>query len=215
MNPVVARPAVSVVPLRDGPDGLEIFVQHRQTTMDFAAGAVVFPGGRCDTQDAVAGAGLPGPLVAEHVKRWADLDARAADPRLLARTRIITGLRELAEETGLEADPSDLHPWDNWVTPEAAPKRFDVAFFVLSVPTGAPGQPRHTTTEAVRSQWEPAASVLADHAQGRTRLMTPTRVIVTELAALGEVQRVLDLRPMITGVRDDRAEGRPRTGVSG
>lgn len=46
--PVTPRPAVSVIPVRDGPEGLEVFVQHRQSTMDFAAGAVVFPGGRCD-----------------------------------------------------------------------------------------------------------------------------------------------------------------------
>jgi 8-oxo-dGTP pyrophosphatase MutT (NUDIX family)/GNAT superfamily N-acetyltransferase len=45
-------PAASVIPLRDGPDGLEVFVQHRASTMDFAPGAVVFPGGRRDPIDA-------------------------------------------------------------------------------------------------------------------------------------------------------------------
>ncbi|CAM4119988.1 hypothetical protein [Janibacter anophelis] len=61
MSPVVPRPAVSVIPLRDGPDGLEAFVQHRATTMDFAAGVVVFPGGRCDPSDETKGAQLPSP----------------------------------------------------------------------------------------------------------------------------------------------------------
>lgn len=44
------RSAVSVLPLRDGPAGLEVFVQHRAATMGFAAGMVVFPGGRVDAR---------------------------------------------------------------------------------------------------------------------------------------------------------------------
>ncbi len=48
---VPIRPAVSVIMVRDGDSGLEAFVQHRVTTMDFAAGVVVFPGGRVDPVD--------------------------------------------------------------------------------------------------------------------------------------------------------------------
>lgn len=58
VEPVTPRVAVSVVPLRDGPGGLEVFVQHRASTMDFAAGAVVFPGGRVDDVDRKA-TGMP------------------------------------------------------------------------------------------------------------------------------------------------------------
>lgn len=214
-SPVPVRPAVSVIPLRDGPQGLELFIQHRQGTMDFAPGAVVFPGGRCDPQDEAAGAGLslPQDVLTEHLRCWSRLDAEAVDPRGLALTRVATGLRELAEETGLVADPRDLLPWDNWVTPEVSPKRFDVAFFVLPVPSDAPAQPRHSTTEATHSGWEPADRILADRAAGRLLLLTPTRVIVEELVALGDVRAVTRLRPVITGVRDDRAERRPRPGA--
>lgn len=208
---MLARPAVSVIPLRDGVEGLEVFVQHRQHTMDFAAGVAVFPGGRCDPDDMTRGADLPlsQGLEVEHVRRWSDLDGPVADASVRARTRIATGLRELAEETGYEADPGDLYPWDCWVTPEGAPKRFDVAFFVLAIDRHGP-QPRHQTTEAVDSRWEGVTALLADHAQGRTRLMTPTRVLLEELQALGDVATVLALQPVITGVRDDRAGGRPR-----
>lgn len=208
---MLARPAVSVIPVRDGDDGVEVFVQHRQHTMDFAAGVAVFPGGRCDAGDVTRGADLPLPqgVEAEHVRRWSDLDGPVADASVRARTRIATGLRELAEETGYEAEPGDLHPWDCWVTPEGAPKRFDVAFFVLAIDREGP-QPRHQTTEAVDSRWEGVTALLDDHAQGRTRLMTPTRVLLEELQALGDVATVLALQPVITGVRDDRAGGRPR-----
>ena len=80
---VAPRPAVSVIPLRDGPGGVEVFVQHRQSTMDFAAGAVVFPGGRCDPGDVTAGAGIPLPpeVEAEHVRA---LDGMRAIAGILA-----------------------------------------------------------------------------------------------------------------------------------
>jgi 8-oxo-dGTP pyrophosphatase MutT (NUDIX family) len=211
VTPVHARPAVSVIPLRDGPEGLETFVQHRQLTMDFAAGVVVFPGGRCDPSDQAVGAALPLPetVVAEHVRRWSDLDGSTEDAELLARTRLATGVRELAEETGYVAEPTDLLPWDCWVTPEGLPKRFDVSFFVLPVERQGP-QPVHLTSEAVDSRWEAITSLLADHAAGDVRLMTPTRVLLEELRDLGTLASVLALQPVITGVRDDRAGVRPR-----
>lgn len=179
--------------------------------MDFAAGVVVFPGGRCDPSDQEMGAALPlpEPVVTEHVRRWSDLDGQIEDPGLLVRTRLATGVRELAEETGYVADPADLRPWDCWVTPVGAPKRFDVAFFVLPVEREGP-QPVHLTSEAVDSRWEPIASLLADYAAGGVRLMTPTRVLLEELRDLGTLTSVLALQPVITGVRDDRAGGRPR-----
>lgn len=51
---VPARPAASVLLLRvapTAPDGIEVYVQHRQHTMAFAAGHVTFPGGRQETVD--------------------------------------------------------------------------------------------------------------------------------------------------------------------
>lgn len=206
------RPAVSVIPLRDGPDGLEVFVQHRQSTMDFAAGAVVFPGGRCDPGDVAAGAGIPlrPEVEAEHVRRWSRWSPAPGDPREHARTLLATGLRELEEETGLVAAPAALRPWDRWITPEIVPTRFDVAFYVLPVPRGGARQPQHLTSEATRSGWEPAGGLLADLSAGRLTMLTPTRVLVQELVALGTVDAVVRLRPVITGVRDDRPDSRPR-----
>lgn len=211
-RPVVPRPAVSVIPLRDGPRGLEVFVQHRQSTMDFAPGAMVFPGGRCDAADEAKGADLTlsEGVIREHVEAWAGAEIVPGDPATAARTLAATGVRELAEETGLLVDPEALLPWDRWVTPELLPKRFDVAFFVLPVPVDDVAQPAHTTSEATHSQWEPVATVLAEAAAGALSLLTPTRVILEELDALRDVATVVSRRPMITGVRDDRPEGRPR-----
>lgn len=210
---VEPRPAVSVIPVRDAAMGLEVFVQHRQATMDFAAGAVVFPGGRCDAADTVAGARIPLPadVVEDHVRRWAETSAGAGARE--ARTLLATGLRELQEETGMVAEPTALVPWDRWVTPEIVPKRFDVAFYVLHVPRDAASQPEHSTTEATHSGWESVTGLLAGLGTGRVTMLTPTRVIVEELAGLGSVDAIMALRPAITTVRDDRPDRRPRPGA--
>src|SRR5271165_801248 len=50
-NEAVARPAATIVLLRDGPSGLEVFMVVRHHAIDFASGALVFPGGRVDEND--------------------------------------------------------------------------------------------------------------------------------------------------------------------
>ena len=47
----VARPAATVVILRDGRRGLEVFMVVRHHEIDFASGALVFPDGKVDKQD--------------------------------------------------------------------------------------------------------------------------------------------------------------------
>jgi len=46
-----ARPAATIMLLRDGPDGIEVFMVVRHHAIDFAAGALVFPGGRVEEAD--------------------------------------------------------------------------------------------------------------------------------------------------------------------
>ena len=51
-----ARPAATIVLMRDSPNGLEVFMVVRHHAIDFASGALVFPGGRVDENDfALAG----------------------------------------------------------------------------------------------------------------------------------------------------------------
>src|SRR5665213_434648 len=51
--PAIARPAATLALLRDAADGLEVLMLRRHETTDFA-GALVFPGGRVDADDASA-----------------------------------------------------------------------------------------------------------------------------------------------------------------
>ncbi|MDR3529487.1 MAG: hypothetical protein P4L90_02860 [Rhodopila sp.] len=46
-----ARPAATIMLLRDGADGIEVFMVVRHHAIDFAAGALVFPGGRVEEAD--------------------------------------------------------------------------------------------------------------------------------------------------------------------
>jgi len=48
---VPARPAATLILLRDGAEGIEVFMLRRGDTAGFAAGAYVFPGGRVDEAD--------------------------------------------------------------------------------------------------------------------------------------------------------------------
>ena len=47
----VPVPAATILMLRDGPNGLEVFMVVRHHQIDFASGALVFPGGRVDEGD--------------------------------------------------------------------------------------------------------------------------------------------------------------------
>jgi 8-oxo-dGTP pyrophosphatase MutT (NUDIX family) len=42
----LARPAATIMLLRDGPDSIEVFMVVRHQAIEFAGGALVFPGGR-------------------------------------------------------------------------------------------------------------------------------------------------------------------------
>lgn len=47
------RPASTVILVRDGAEGLEVFMERRHIQSDFVGGAYVFPGGRVDAADAL------------------------------------------------------------------------------------------------------------------------------------------------------------------
>src|SRR5918997_4940984 len=52
VSPVPARPASTVLLVRDGAAGLEVFMVVRHREIEFAGGALVFPGGRVEEADA-------------------------------------------------------------------------------------------------------------------------------------------------------------------
>lgn len=98
-EPVAARPAATILMLRDGPEGMETLMLRRTRNAGFVPGAYVFAGGRVDLADgeAEAVACLRG-LSPEEAAVRLRLEARARPP---ATAYYVAALREAFEETGL------------------------------------------------------------------------------------------------------------------
>ena len=56
-EPAPARLAATLLLVRDGAEGLEVFMVARHRQIDFASGALVFPGGRVEPEDETLGGG--------------------------------------------------------------------------------------------------------------------------------------------------------------
>jgi 8-oxo-dGTP pyrophosphatase MutT (NUDIX family) len=99
-TPAEPRNAATVVLLRDGDAGPEVYLLRRQTSMAFAGGMCVFPGGGVDPRDFDASVAWAGPTPDD----WA---ARLGTDEALARALVCAAVRETFEESGvLLAGPS-------------------------------------------------------------------------------------------------------------
>ncbi|MFK0084636.1 NUDIX hydrolase [Glutamicibacter sp. NPDC090743] len=210
---VPIRKAASVLLLREAAGGFEVFVQHRVNTMDFAAGMVVYPGGRVDAQDgqAVAAGELDPALLSEHARQWARTSILGEGPdraEHLAGEILAAARREVFEETGLLLDPGQLRPWANWVTPAGFPRRFDTYFFVAAL---RPGQePVHQTTEAVISTWISPQELFDSLERGEIKMMRPTQRTLRDAMEQGSIEQIISIEPAISSVHPD-----PRDSLSG
>ena len=81
---VPVRDAATVMLVRDTSDGLEVFMVVRHHEIDFASGALVFPGGKVDPEDGEAA--------------WGEL-APPAD-KAIDRSFVVAAARETFEEAG-------------------------------------------------------------------------------------------------------------------
>ena len=98
-------PSATIIMVRETNDGLETFMVVRHHKIDFASGALVFPGGKIDPDDS----------------------AQAANEDEAAK---YAAARETKEEAGLDL-PLDNFLWfSHWVPPENQKKRFSTWFFV-------------------------------------------------------------------------------------
>jgi 8-oxo-dGTP pyrophosphatase MutT (NUDIX family) len=93
-TPAEPRDAATVVLLRPSSDGPEVYLLRRQTSMAFAGGMCVFPGGGVDPRDF------------DHTVAWAGPSPAAWASRLgvderMARALVCAAVRETFEESGV------------------------------------------------------------------------------------------------------------------
>ena len=88
------RDAATVVLLRDGADGVEVYLLRRHGRMAFAAGQAVFPGGGVDERDGETAVGWAGPEPAVWAERFRCDEATA-------RGLVCAAVRETFEESGV------------------------------------------------------------------------------------------------------------------
>jgi 8-oxo-dGTP pyrophosphatase MutT (NUDIX family) len=188
-----AIPAATLIVVREQADGPpELLIVERAGGMAFAAGALVFPGGRIDEADEQLGAelGIEAAAVAavretlEETAVPVGLSPTPDGPAAVSLQDALvadTSFRDLIRERGIEVDGATLTPFARWVPQFHAVRRFDTLFFVARCPPGD-WQPRVIEDECAGAAWLTAAEVLERDRSGNARLIFPTRRNLERLA---------------------------------
>jgi 8-oxo-dGTP pyrophosphatase MutT (NUDIX family) len=103
-TPTEPRDAATVVLMRPGSAGPDLYLLRRQTSMAFAGGMCVFPGGGVDQRDFDSGVGWAGPPAAT----WAEQLLTSEE---MGRALVAAAVRETFEESGVllaGASPSEV-----------------------------------------------------------------------------------------------------------
>jgi len=215
------RLAATLVLARDSTDGLEVFMVVRHHQIDFASGALVFPGGSADKSDRdprLLGLadGLEGLEEEQRVVRVsAAREAFEECGVLLARPNgsdaVIDGIRaaelgstyrkslesgeigmaDIMEREGLRLATDLLAHYAHWITPNHMPKRFDTHFFVAPTPAGHVLS--HDGYEAVDSIWIRPSQALVDAENGKRTVIFPTRLNLEKISGCATVEEAITL----------------------
>ena len=201
-------PASTVLIIRDGESGLEVFMVVRHHEIDFAAGALVFPGGKVDQSD--YDKELNQYLCEEESSDRDNIHFKIAAIRecfeeanvLFAKNKngreIITAdelfklkqwrdafvnestsMYEFASLENLLFSIDSLIPFSHWITPENVPKRFDTHFYIAVAPKEHKGQ--HDGNESIDSIWINPQQALDDCLSGKRNIIFPTRLNLEQL----------------------------------
>jgi 8-oxo-dGTP pyrophosphatase MutT (NUDIX family) len=188
-----AIPAATLILVRDR-DGAppDLLMVERAEGMAFAAGALVFPGGRIDEADRKLGErlGIDGAAIAavrETIEETAvpaalaplpDAEAAARMQHRLAADEAFTAV---LDDTGIAIDAAGLTAFARWVPKFHAVRRFDTLFYVAEAPAGD-WRPRVIEGECAGAFWLSAAEALEREQRGEGRLIFPTRRTLERLA---------------------------------
>jgi 8-oxo-dGTP pyrophosphatase MutT (NUDIX family) len=197
-EPVPAATLVLMREARSGPP--ELLVMERTGHMAFAAGALVFPGGRIDPEDRRHAEAFPEVVdaaariasIRETIEETGLAPAVVPAPDPATARRLRDGIEEnqgfdgLLEGLGLSLDLEALTPFARWCPNFRETRRFDTLFYLAEAPADAP-EPTVSPNEAVRAFWASAADVLAELETGRAHAIFPTRRNLERLARFGSI----------------------------
>ena len=207
-------PSATVMVVRDGAAGLEVFMLVRNRMVDFASGALVFPGGKVDGSDRDPAWAEMAPLDASHPERsyWVasvretfeETGLLIADHRdsgqpvavdeahritAAAQKAVADGSRSFADLIAAErlgiATARMVH-FAHWITPTTMPKRFDTHFFLAEAPAGQHAV--HDGGETVESVWINPLQAIREAEAGTRTLVPATTLNLEKLARAGTVK---------------------------
>jgi 8-oxo-dGTP pyrophosphatase MutT (NUDIX family) len=196
-----AIPAATLILVREQPGlGPELLMVERAGGMAFAAGALVFPGGRIDETDRQLGemVGIDPAAVAairETVEETAVPAGFSPTPdfmtALALQDALVAGqsFADLLRERALNLDQNALTLFARWVPKFHAVRRFDTLFFIARCPDGD-WQPRVVAGECAGAFWLTAAEVLERDRLGTARLIFPTRRNLERLAQHSSFEQI-------------------------
>jgi 8-oxo-dGTP pyrophosphatase MutT (NUDIX family) len=156
--------AATVIPIRDGAEGIEVLMLRRNSKIAFG-GMWVFPGGRVDPGD--------------------QSPSGVSDER---KTALRAAVREAREETGLELPADSLVAYSHWTPPPITPKRFLTWFFLAQAPDT---EIVIDGGEIHEYAWMRPADALSRRDGGEIELAPPTWVTLHELSGRGSVAEAL------------------------
>lgn len=231
-----SRLAATILLLREGGRGMEVFMVVRHQQIDFASGALVFPGGKLaagDTDARVrarcAGAttlsddelALRVGAIREAFEESGVLLARVrGQAALIGGERVAAleryrkpldkgeiGIAEMLEAEDLELATDTLVPFAHWITPTFMPKRFDTYFYLAVAPDAQVAA--HDGSEAVDSVWIRPADALSAFKDGTRTLVPATLLNVEKLGFSNSVDAALEAArsaPVVTVLPEVIAE---------
>ncbi len=211
-------PAATILMLRNGPSGLEVFMVVRHHQIDFASGALVFPGGKIDQGDFEVNSfceGIEGQddtsvalmvgAIREAFEECGILLARRKGSAQLVSGQELAGfehyrkplndceisIRTFLETEGLILACDELHRFAHWITPDMMPKRFDTHFYLAVAPEDHLAI--HDGYESVDSVWISPNDALKGADDGTYTIIFPTRLNVEMLGESQDLDHALAL----------------------
>lgn len=211
MTDVPILPAATILFVRDDPE-FQVLMVKRHHKIDFASGALVFPGGKTHEDDHSPhwefrtlgwGSALPekrplriaavreayeesGILLARHP----DGSPFRADERAhAARDDVANNRRkfiDLVEELDVHLDLEALSIFAHWITPPLTPKRFDTWFYIAAAPEDQLAV--CDGWETVDAEWIAPSEALRLAEAGERTVIFPTRMNLQLLAEASDAE---------------------------